>query len=125
MIPGGSFEFRVTDLFAKRHYWCSAKYGVSEFLFKAYGEGAPRENNQISLNKEGAFINGKMMNIEDSPMKVKLPPKKGSYQKDRDDEMIQENDANLHQQQGQELEEVLGPEVPHLGPVVQREQKIP
>lgn len=76
MIPaGGTYEFRVTDLFAKRHYWCTGRYGSSEFMFKAYGEGAPRDNNQITLHKEGAFINGKSMNMEDSPMKYKLPPK--------------------------------------------------
>jgi len=74
IIPGGVYEFTVTDLFSKRHYWCSAKYGTTHFLFKAYGEGAPRDNNQITLKKEGAFINGKLVNIEDHPM-PKLPPR--------------------------------------------------
>jgi len=76
IIPGGVYEFTVTDLFSKRHYWCSAKYGTTHFLFKAYGEGAPRDNNEITLKKEGAFINGKLMNIEDHPMpKLPLPPR--------------------------------------------------
>jgi len=74
IAPGAAYEFTVTDLFSKRHYWCSAKYGTVHFLFKAYGEGAPRDNNQITLKKEGAFINGKLVNIEDHPM-PKLPPR--------------------------------------------------
>lgn len=56
--PGGMFRFTVTDLFAKRHYWCHARFGVSEFTFRAYGEGAPRDNNLINLHKDGAYING-------------------------------------------------------------------
>lgn len=56
--PGGVFKFSVTDLFAKRHYWCHVRYGVSEYTFRAYGEGAPRENNLIALHKDGAYING-------------------------------------------------------------------
>jgi hypothetical protein len=73
IAPGGTYEFRVTDLFAKRHYWCTARYGSSEYIFRAYGEGAPRDNNLITLHKDGAFINGKIMNMEDTPMKNKLP----------------------------------------------------
>jgi len=78
LAPAGVYEFRVTDLFAKRHYWCTAQYGTSEFSFKAYGEGAPRENNNIVLHKDGAFINGKNMKIseDDNPSKYKKPPQR-------------------------------------------------
>jgi len=31
------------------------------YLFRAYGEGAPRDNNHISLKLDGAFINGENM----------------------------------------------------------------
>jgi hypothetical protein len=78
LAPGATYEFRVTDLFAKRHYWCTAQYGTSEFSFKAYGEGAPRDNNIIALHKDGAFLNGKNMKIneDDDPSKYKKPVKK-------------------------------------------------
>ena len=57
--PGENYKFSVTDMFHKRHYWCTAHFGKLAYVFKAYGEGAPRDNNHISLKKEGAFINGK------------------------------------------------------------------
>lgn len=56
--PGATYKFSVTDLFAKRHYWCNVRYGTSEYIFRAYGEGAPRDNNVIALHKDGAYING-------------------------------------------------------------------
>ncbi|ODM93965.1 hypothetical protein Ocin01_12710 [Orchesella cincta] len=56
--PGGMYKFSVTDLFAKRHYWCHVRYGTSEYTFRAYGEGAPRDNNIVNLHKDGAYING-------------------------------------------------------------------
>ena len=58
LTAGGVYKFSVTDLFAKRHYWCHVRYGTSQYTFRAYGEGAPRDNNVISLHKDGAYING-------------------------------------------------------------------
>lgn len=62
--PGASYSFTVTDLFAKRHYWCNAKVGANIFTFRAYGEGAPRDNNVIIVRKDGAYSNGKLLTIE-------------------------------------------------------------
>lgn len=89
LSPGNQYTFQVTDLFHKRHYWCEAIFDLmshlpnqnpkfknlrhrlinleeekeqrKSFLFKAYGEGAPRDNNHIYLKLEGAFINGENM----------------------------------------------------------------
>jgi len=60
---GEEYTFSVTDIFHKRHYWCTAHFGKISYNFKAYGEGAPRDNNHISLKKEGAFINGKSVRV--------------------------------------------------------------
>jgi len=72
VIPnGGSYDFSVTDLFAKRHYWCKTSFGSAagappSYKFKAYGEGAPRDNNVVVIRKDGAFINGKSVTIVDT-----------------------------------------------------------
>jgi len=76
VAPGGHYKFKVTDIFHKRHYWCIAhdlNFDEVKYTFKAYGEGAPRDNNHITLRNEGAFINGKLVNIiEEVPAKPKL-----------------------------------------------------
>lgn len=67
LAPGGHYKFKVTDIFHKRHYWCIAhdvNFDEVKYTFKAYGEGAPRDNNHITLRNDGAFINGKNVNIE-------------------------------------------------------------
>lgn len=51
--PNETYEFSVTDIFHKRHYWCTAHFGKLVYQFLAYGEGAPRDNNQIMLKKKG------------------------------------------------------------------------
>jgi len=58
---GGKYEFSVTDIFHKRHYWCTVHFDKLVYNFRAYGEGAPRDNNHIILKEDGAFINGKDM----------------------------------------------------------------
>jgi len=74
IAPGGHYKFSVTDIFHKRHYWCIAhdvNFGEVKYVFKAYGEGAPRDNNHISLRKDGAYINGKIVNVIEEKSSIK------------------------------------------------------
>jgi len=69
LSPGENLQFSVTDIFSKRHYWCTGSYPeVPPFTFAAYGESAPRDDNLITVYTHGAFINGESVIKSDAPV---------------------------------------------------------